>query len=165
MPSNARSAELIAVWEKEVAHSDFRYLSQNDIEAIGSILLAAAEAREAGEKCGDCGGTGIERSGVCHCGQSMDGHSAYDNHGVLEMERACESCTAALKAQLATAAEVIEACRVALDDTESGAWDSHYGKGLSVSYARSVSTARKNALALCARWKEANGGSTQTKKT
>lgn len=45
--SKERSAELIAVFEKEVAHADFRYLSQDDIEAIHSALLAAAAIRAA----------------------------------------------------------------------------------------------------------------------
>ena len=54
-----------------------------------------------------------------------------------------------------TAAEVIEACKQALDYTESGAWDSHYGKGLSVGYARAVSAARKNATVLIAAWEAA----------
>ncbi len=54
-----------------------------------------------------------------------------------------------------SAAEVIAAAEKALEDTESGAWDGHYGKGLSVAYARSVSVARKNALAAIAKYKEA----------
>lgn len=44
-------------------------------------------------KCGACDDTGIEHSGVCHCGASMDGHSFYDNHSATEMTRPCESCS------------------------------------------------------------------------
>lgn len=42
--------------------------------------------------CPDCRGTGIEHSGVCHCGASMEGHSLYDNHTATEMTRPCETC-------------------------------------------------------------------------
>lgn len=44
--------------------------------------------------CKTCGGTGIELSGVCHCGESMDDPSvfAHDNHSAVEMERECETC-------------------------------------------------------------------------
>jgi len=44
--------------------------------------------------CGTCNDEGIERSGVCHCGDSMDGHSLFDNHGAVEMERYCPDCDA-----------------------------------------------------------------------
>jgi len=47
--------------------------------------------------CPACGGTGEERSGVCHCGMAMDGHGAYDNHMATEMTRRCESCGRAAK--------------------------------------------------------------------
>jgi hypothetical protein len=43
-------------------------------------------------ECFECGGTGVECSGVCHCGQSMEGHSVYENHMAVEMTRKCESC-------------------------------------------------------------------------
>lgn len=44
--------------------------------------------------CPTCGGTGIEYSGVCHCGAEMDGHSIYDNHTATEMYRPCPDCLA-----------------------------------------------------------------------
>lgn len=43
-------------------------------------------------KCKECNDTGIEHSGVCHCGTPMDGHSVYDNHCATEMTRPCKSC-------------------------------------------------------------------------
>lgn len=39
-----------------------------------------------------CNGTGEERSGVCHCGAEMEGHSLYDNHSATEMTRPCPNC-------------------------------------------------------------------------
>ena len=42
--------------------------------------------------CMDCGGTGEERSGACHCGTSLNLHSVYENHTAVEMTRTCEAC-------------------------------------------------------------------------
>lgn len=42
--------------------------------------------------CADCEGTGEEKSGACHCGAPMKGHSLYDNHSAVEMTRTCETC-------------------------------------------------------------------------
>lgn len=42
------------------------------------------------EPCETCAGIGEERSGVCHCGESMEGY--HDNHSAVEMVRRCESC-------------------------------------------------------------------------
>lgn len=45
--------------------------------------------------CKTCKGTGVERSGVCHCGVSMDddGLFAHDGHCAVEMTRACVDCS------------------------------------------------------------------------
>jgi len=50
--------------------------------------------------CPECGGTGIEYSGCCHCGISMEGHSDWDNHSALEMTRPCQTCTAPVEKDL-----------------------------------------------------------------
>jgi len=42
--------------------------------------------------CMACGATGEERSGVCHCGTSLNLHSVYENHTAVEMTRTCEIC-------------------------------------------------------------------------
>ena len=41
--------------------------------------------------CTICNKTGVEMSGVCHCGAEMEGHSVYDDHSATEMTRPC-SC-------------------------------------------------------------------------
>ncbi len=41
-------------------------------------------------QCSTCAGTGFEKSGVCHCGEYMDGY--HDNHSPVEMARKCEDC-------------------------------------------------------------------------
>lgn len=52
----------------------------------------AAHDKRLEAKCPGCEGTGEERSGVCHCGMPMDGHTPYDNHTPTEMTRRCEIC-------------------------------------------------------------------------
>jgi len=49
--------------------------------------------------CKTCNGTGIELSGVCHCGEEMDatGPFAHSGHSPVEMERSCVDCTAQVK--------------------------------------------------------------------
>ena len=42
--------------------------------------------------CPDCKGTGEEQSGVCYCGDVMEGHSVWDNHMATEMTRRCQTC-------------------------------------------------------------------------
>ncbi len=44
--------------------------------------------------CSVCGGTGVESSGVCHCGEEMDskGIFAHSGHTPVEMTRPCEAC-------------------------------------------------------------------------
>lgn len=42
--------------------------------------------------CAACMDTGIERSGVCHCGDPMEGHAIIDNHSPVEMTCPCQSC-------------------------------------------------------------------------
>lgn len=61
------------------------------IAAETKAALVAAIARRPA-LCPACNGTGEERSGVCHCGASIDGHSLYDNHSAVEMTRPCEAC-------------------------------------------------------------------------
>ncbi len=44
------------------------------------------------QPCPTCDGSGEERSGVCHCGQSMEGPNQCDNHSSVEMVRECVAC-------------------------------------------------------------------------
>jgi len=50
------------------------------------------------------------------------------------------------------------AAKAALDETEAGAWDGHFGKGLSLEYAKSVSVARRKAFAAIAAYEEKHHG-------
>lgn len=58
-----------------------------------SVTYLYASEFELVPSCMDCDSTGVEKSGVCHCGDSMDGHSIYSNHDPVEMTRPCQSCT------------------------------------------------------------------------
>jgi hypothetical protein len=42
--------------------------------------------------CAACRGTGSVPSGVCYCGDYMEGHSMWDNHSPTEMDEQCEAC-------------------------------------------------------------------------
>ena len=42
--------------------------------------------------CTTCNGTGVEGSGACHCGDAMEGHSAWSGHSPDEMVRPCPDC-------------------------------------------------------------------------
>lgn len=59
---------------------------------LSGELMRALNGPE--KRCPDCDGTGIEHSGVCHCGEEMsaDGPFAHSGHGATEMTRPCESC-------------------------------------------------------------------------
>lgn len=107
-------------------HGAFRILVQKDggeTPAQQNVRLraqlAAAEARLTA--CAACKGTGVDESGVCHCGQPMDGHSLYDNHSAVEMTRPCEECTARLRLRAekseAALAAMTERCEKAEADT------------------------------------------------
>lgn len=56
------------------------------------------------------------------------------------------------------AGAVVDACEAALDSTESAAWDGHYGRGLTVAYARAVSEERKKAMSLIRAYRESQPG-------
>lgn len=45
--------------------------------------------------CRTCSGTGVEHSGVCHCGEYMDadGPFAHSGHCKTEMSRPCPDCS------------------------------------------------------------------------
>lgn len=100
-------------------------------------------------------------------------------HTQLDRYRALLAAAEAREATQPTAAEVIEACRVALEEIRAAVTTSTGQCGVlgtnwaECDYCGAVSTARKEpiphengcafavstaALALCARWKEANGG-------
>jgi hypothetical protein len=42
--------------------------------------------------CKTCNGTGVEGSGACHCGDAMEGHSAWSGHSPDEIVRPCPDC-------------------------------------------------------------------------
>lgn len=105
-------------------------LSDNDTAALRHVL-AAAEAREVGEKKPAC----IE------CDHPADGLIDVDGCGPL-----CRGCQKQRNAP--TAAEVIEALRDALDDLLPSRGEGYFTDPERRGFA---------AIALCARWKEANG--------
>lgn len=79
-----------AITESILTASDEEILADaaangEDVERIAAETKAAVLATIAR------GATCEERSGVCHCGASMDGHSLYDNHSAVEMARPTES--------------------------------------------------------------------------
>lgn len=114
-----------------VFDSDLPHLTQGDLEdylAEYAELLAAAEAREAGE-------TGDSR----------------DYLG--EARLAAIDLANKLAQQKIVATEVIEAAHDCLDEI-----DDYRGGAETVLEDEYVTQRRMEALALCARWKEANGG-------
>jgi hypothetical protein len=52
------------------------------------------------EHCADCNNTGIFESGICHCGEEMEGHSVWDNHPATEMTGPCPWCERGLKDEI-----------------------------------------------------------------
>jgi len=189
-PNNEHSAEFCrgAVWMA-------RMLGDESGEAQYSALLAEAEAREHLNKlhgecdCGwkksaaeFCNGMEYYRGLVVKIGEIIghESHIAQDGSDMGEVLCAgVPDLVAAMKAREAsqpTAAEVIEACRVALEEIRAAVTTSTGQCGVlgtnwaECDYCGAVSTARKEpiphekgcafavstaALALCARWKEA----------
>lgn len=93
--------KLLSVLEGANATAKRRGATLAALAAENPAVAAALGEIDGLRKCPDCLGTGIEWSSVCHCGEMMDG--SHDNHSPVEMTRRCESCTADLRQQLATA--------------------------------------------------------------
>lgn len=110
---------MLDLWSDSDQHGkEILWRNLHRCEALADTALSTApppDPRDEALHCTVCHGTGIERSGVCHCGAEMDGHSVYDNHGALEMVRPCEFCTTHIQSKLTAATDALNDAKKAFE--------------------------------------------------
>ena len=92
MWEDAGADDLNGVPELEAAIDAFNKVNED----ITVWMVDYSTAILVGPRCPTCGGTGVEKSGVCHCGESMDSKDsmfAHSGHTPVETERPCPDCS------------------------------------------------------------------------